>query len=301
MNDFLTIHDTSRDELEMVLDRAAAFRQDPFAATNALANRVVVELFAKPSTRTRLSIAAAVARLGGRVEVVSGADLQLGRGETIEDTARVISRYASAFVIRTHDHGEIERFADAATIPVINALSAIHHPLQALADIATIRDRFGPSPVDIAYVGDGNNVAHSLAEICAALGYRLRIATPFGRECADDIIKAAQHRATDTGGSILTTTDPVEAVSGADVVYADVWQSMGQEDVDTHAVFHDYQVNTVLMSHADSDAVFMHCLPAHRGEEVTDEVIDSTQSIVLDQAEFRMHTVQALLVSLIQQ
>jgi ornithine carbamoyltransferase len=250
-----------------------------------------------------LSFAAAVGHLGGTPEIVSSSELQLGRGETIEDTARVVSRYARAFVIRTFDQADVERCAAAASIPVINALTDMHHPCQALADLYTLRQHFGAlEGLHLAYLGDGNNVAHSLLEACALAGVDITIATPprFGPH--PDVVATAERLATTSGALVLTTHDPLRAVADADAVYTDVWVSMGDSDDEraTRAeALHPYQVNAAVMQEASPHAVFMHCLPAHRGDEVAADVIDGTQSVVLEEAENRMHTAQALLFALI--
>jgi ornithine carbamoyltransferase len=303
MKDLLRIADLSPDDLEHLLVLSENARRDPHLHSRLMADDTVVMYFSKPSTRTRLSFGSAIARLGATPQVVGPAELQLGRGETIEDTARVISRYARAFVIRTFDDDDVRRFAAAATIPVVNALTDLHHPCQALADLLTLRQRFGPLPgLRVAYIGDGNNVAHSLMEACALMGIDIAIATPPGYEPARGIVDAAQQLAAVSGSLVLPTHDPLVAVAGADAVYTDVWLSMGDnadERAARTAALQHYQVNDAVMREAAPGAVFMHCLPAHRGEEVTASVIDGPQSVVLDQAENRMHTAQALLLALV--
>lgn len=302
MKDLLRIADLSAADLDHLLHLSEQFKEDPRAHAETLAGSAVVMYFAKPSTRTRLSFGSAVAHLGGTPQVVGPSELQLGRGETIEDTARVISRYASAFVIRTFADEDVRRFAAAATIPVINALTDLHHPCQALADLLTLKQHFGHlDGLELAYVGDGNNVANSLLEACALAGVTITVATPPGYEPDGDVVAVAESLSARSGSSILLTHDPLRAVSGADAVYTDVWVSMGDSDderVARSAALHPYQVNAAVMAEASPNAVFMHCLPAHRGEEVAADVIDGPHSIVLDEAENRMHTAQALLFAL---
>ena len=262
-----------------------------------------ITYFAKPSTRTRLSFGSAISHLGGVPEIVGPTELQLGRGETIEDTARVVSRYARAFVIRTFDDDDVQRFASAATIPVINALTDLHHPCQALADLLTLQQHFGElHGLKLAYLGDGNNVAHSLMEACAIAGIDIAVATPVGYEPDARITDAATERAALSGAIVQVTHDPLVAAANANAVYTDVWLSMGDSE-DERAIrteaLRSYQVNEAVMAEAAADAVFMHCLPAHRGEEVSARVIDGPASVVLDEAENRMHTAQALLIALL--
>jgi ornithine carbamoyltransferase len=302
MKDLLRIADLTLHDLELLLDTAELTRVDPFANRQLLAGDTVVTYFAKPSTRTRLSFGSAIARLGGTPEVVGPAELQLGRGETIEDTAAVISRYARAFVIRTFADDDVRRFAGAATIPVVNALTDGHHPCQALADLLTIRRHFGQlDGLRIAYLGDGNNVAHSLMEGAALAGADIVVATPAGYEPSPEVLATARRLAERSGSEVGTTHDAMQAAAGADVVYTDVWLSMGDSD-ETRAervrALSPFRVDARVMAEASRGAVFMHCLPAHRGEEVAAEVIDGHQSVVFDQAENRMHTAQALLVAL---
>ena len=268
-----------------------------------LARRTVALVFEKPSTRTRVSLAAAVTRLGGEPLVLSAGDLQLGRGETIEDTARVLSRYCSAITVRTFAQEGLERLAGSATVPVVNALSDEHHPLQALADLLTIRERFGAlRQVRVAFVGDGRtNVCHSLLEAGALAGMRISVAAPAGYEPDAEILRGARDVASRYGGSVSVTDDPREAVRLAQVVATDVHVSMGEEAERRSRLeaLSSSRVTAGLMAAADEEAIFLHCLPAHRGEEVDAEVIDGPQSVVFDQAENRMHTAQALLYALV--
>jgi ornithine carbamoyltransferase len=302
LKDLLRIADLSAEDLEHLLDLSQRIHDHPHRHAGLFEGDTVVTYFAKPSTRTRLSFGSAISHLGGVPEVVGPAELQLGRGETIEDTARVISRYARAFVIRTYADDDVRRFAAAATIPVINALTDLHHPCQALADLLTLRQHFGRLPgLRVAYLGDGNNVAHSLIEACALAGIDVVVATPPGYEPDPRIVRAAEELAARSGSLVLTTHDPLVAAAGADALYTDVWLSMGDSDDERAtraAALRPYQVSAAVMAEASPRAVFLHCLPAHRGEEVSRDVIDGPQSVVLDEAENRMHTAQALLVAL---
>jgi ornithine carbamoyltransferase len=303
MKDLLRISDLSPSDLRLLLERSEAVRRDPHADGALLDGETVITYFAKPSTRTRLSFGSAISRLGGVPEVVGPNELQLGRGETIEDTAAVISRYARAFVVRTFSDDDVRRFAAAASIPVINALTDLHHPCQALADLLTLRQHVGELHGQrLAYLGDGNNVAHSLLEVCALAGVDIAVATPPGFEPDPGVVAVAERLALRSGSIVWTTHDPLMAVAGATAIYTDVWLSMGDSD-DERTARHDallpYQVNAAVMAEADPSAVFMHCLPAHRGEEVTASVIDGPASVVIDEAENRMHTAQALLAALL--
>jgi ornithine carbamoyltransferase len=303
MKDLLRISDLTADDLRHLLRRSEAARKDPHAEAGLLEGDTVITYFAKPSTRTRLSFGSAISHLGGVPEVVGPNELQLGRGETIEDTARVVSRYARAFVIRTFADDDVRRFAAAATVPVINALTDLHHPCQALADLLTLQQHFGTLEGQrLAYLGDGNNVAHSLLEACALAGIDIAVATPPGFEPDAGVIDVAERLAADSGSIVRTTHDPLVAAAGATAVYTDVWLSMGDPDDEREArrtALQPYQVNQAVMAEADPAAVFMHCLPAHRGEEVAGAVIDGPASVILDEAENRMHTAQALLAALV--
>ena len=299
--DFISIDDLNGDELTKLLDRSASMKAHR-VPSKALAGKVVAMVFEKPSTRTRISFEAGIAELGAHPLPLSSAELQLGRGETIEDTGRVLSRYVHGVVVRTFEQERLERLADAASIPVINALSDLEHPCQALADLLTIREIKGKlKGVRLTYVGDGNNVAHSLLLAGALAGMEVAVATPPGYEPIPQIAKRAAEIAETTGGGVEVTTDAVAAVTGTDVVYTDVWASMGQEAEaeERRLIFAPYQVNSVLLARAADGAIVLHCLPAHRGEEITDEVIDGPHSFVWDQAENRLHTQKALMEWLI--
>jgi ornithine carbamoyltransferase len=299
----LRTSDLTPADLERLLALAAAFKTAPYRARERLRNETVVLYFNKPSTRTRISFETAVARLGGTPIGVGPADLQLGRGETIEDTAGVLSRYARAFVIRTFAHADVERFAATSAIPVVNALTDAHHPCQSLADLLTLREKKGElAGRKLAYVGAGNNVTHSLLEAAALAGLRISVATP--AEYAPDaaIVSRARELARATGAVIEVGVDPLAAVRDADAVYTDAWLSMGDPDSERAqrlARLGPYQADARLMACARPDAIFMHCLPDHRGEEVTAEVVDGPRSVVFDQAENRLHTAVAVLSALL--
>jgi len=298
---FLRVSDVDASELELLLELAEDMKEEPRSYCETLRAETVAMFFEKPSTRTRSSFAAAAYRLGAMPLVLRPDELQLGRGEPIADTARVLSSYASAIVIRTFEQSELEEVALNAGVPVINALSDAHHPCQALADLLTVRENFGSlRGRRLAFVGDGNNVAHSLIEAGVLSGMQIAIATPPGYEPDAEIVADARGRASD-GGTIELLHDPVEAVVDADVVYTDVWVSMG-EDEERRERLHDlapYQVTAELMRRAKVDAIFLHCLPAHRGEEVTADVIDGPRSLVWQQAANRLPTEQALLYALV--
>jgi len=297
----LRVADLDALELRQLLALAARMKATPWAWHDALPGRTLVALFEKPSTRTRVSLAGAANRLGMLPLTLSPSELQLGRGETIEDTARVLSRLGDVIAARTFAHETLEQIAAAATVPVVNLLSDDHHPCQALADLLTIQERFGElAGVAVAYVGDGNNVAHSLMEACALAGMQLTVATPDGLAPSLDVLARAERIAAARGGAIRLTDDPAGAVAGAQVVYTDVWVSMGEDHEAElrRTALAGYQVDTALMERAAPGAIFMHCLPAHRGQEVTAAVIDGPASAVWDQAENRLPTEQALLYAL---
>lgn len=293
--DFLTVGDLSRDELQGVLARARALKSGADASRCPLLGKSIGLFFEKPSTRTRVSFEVGIYQLGGNSLYLNPKEIQLGRGETIADTARVLSRYLNGVVLRTNTHALIKEFAGHATVPVINGLSDLHHPCQALADLMTILERKGTlSGVRVAYIGDGNNVANSLIEAAALTGIDLMLSCPEGCDPHPEVLEAARRTAS---GEILVLRNPKEAAGRADVVYTDVWVSMGQEaeGTDKRAKLAPYQVNRALLSCAAPDVTVLHCLPAHRGEEITDEVMDGPWSAVFDQAENRLHTEKALL------
>ena len=294
--DCLTLAEFSPDEARLVLDEAVRIKtlQKSRIPYRPLRGRTLAMVFQKPSNRTRVSFEVGMYQLGGYALHLSPEEIQMGKRETPGDTGRVLARYIDAIMVRTFDHEELEELASAADVPVVNGLSDTHHPCQALADLLTVREAFGTvEDANITYIGDGNNVAHSLAIACALTGANLTIAHPEGHGPE----KEALNLAGKLGVAPTVTQDPQEAASGAQVVYTDVWASMGQEAEaeERKKKFLPYQVNEELMSLADEDAIFLHCLPAHRDEEVTAGVIDGPQSRVFDQAENRLHAQKALL------
>ncbi|HXM79485.1 MAG TPA: ornithine carbamoyltransferase [Thermoanaerobaculia bacterium] len=300
--DYVNENDWSPAAIEVLLDLAARLKEGPAAYRSALAGKSLAMIFEKSSTRTRVSFEAGMFQLGGLGMFLSARDLQLGRGEPVSDTARVLSRYADGIMARTYAHATVEDLARNASVPVINGLSDLLHPCQALADYLTIRERFGGTRgFPLCYVGDGNNVAHSLLLTGAKLGARVAVVTPPGFEPAERIVEAARKTAAETGARILVTHTLEEGLSGARAVYTDVWASMGQEAeaAERARKFESYRVTAKVFSMAAPGAIFLHCLPAHRGEEVDAAVIDSPASAVFDQAENRLHAQKALLVELL--
>ena len=305
MKDLLRTADLSQADVELLLATAADFAKDPLKASTALSNRTVAIYMTKPSTRTRLASETAVAHLGGTPIFIRGDDLQLGRGETISDTAKIISQFASALIVRTYKQSDVDELGRASTIPVINALTDDDHPTQLLADWLTIRETFG---TDIAgrkfsYFGDGNNMSHAWLIMGAIMGAHVVAATPQGAWAPDaDIVKAAREIARGTGATIEVVHDPRAAAEGASVLYTDVWMSMGDpesERAEKMRVLAPFSVTQELVNLATPDGIFMHCLPAHRGEEVTAEVIDGPRSVIWREALHRRTTIQALLFHLI--
>lgn len=300
--DFLSIDDLAPEELWQLLNDADEVKRSPEAWRSKLDGKQVALIFEKPSTRTRVSFEAAVTSMGGHAIVLRSDELQLGRGETIEDTGTVLARYVDAIVVRTFGQDRIERLAEAASVPVINALSDYEHPCQCLADLQTIREKKGDmGGLALAYLGDGNNVAHSLMFGGMKLGMDVRIACPEGYEPFPSVIDRSREIAGETRARLVVTGVVAEAVIGADVLYTDVWASMGQEnETESRAeIMKRYQLNHDAVAMAADDAVVMHCLPAHRGEEITADVIDGPRSIVWDQAENRLHAQKALLARLL--
>jgi len=296
----LTVGDLAKEDVLELIDSGLRLkrRHDVGIFNAPLRNKVIALLFEKPSTRTRVSFEAGIDQLGASSLYLAPDQLQLKRGEPIKDTARVLARYVDAVVVRTFGHDTLEEFARYSTVPIVNGLSDLYHPCQVLSDLLTIKERgIDLDELVIAYVGDGNNVCHSWLLASALLGFELRVATPEGFRPRSEIFEQAASK----NPKITWTSDPREAVSGVGVVYTDVWASMGQEDeADARrGVFEPYQVNDELLKFAPKDALVMHCLPAHRGEEITDDVIEGPQSIVFDEAENRMHLQKALLVYLL--
>ena len=293
--DFLAITDFSRDEIQRLFDLATKMKSRAYRET-PLSGKTLAMIFAKSSTRTRVSFEVGAYQLGGQALFLSSKDIQIGRGEPIPDTARVLSRYVDGIMIRTYDHGEVEELAQHATIPVINGLTDLTHPCQVLADVFTIKEHLGGwEGKRVAWIGDGNNMANAWLEAAAVLGFELRLACPEGFEPNRARFEAAKKKA-----DITVTEVPEEAVEGAHVVNTDVWASMGQEgEAEARRnAFKGYTVDADLMKLAAPKAIFLHCLPAHRGEEVTAEVIDGPQSRVWDEAENRLHVQKALLATL---
>jgi len=302
--DFLSILDLSAAELRGLVAAAIRLKREHRAGRRprTLEGRTLGLLFHKPSTRTRLSFQAGMAQLGGSSVAINPAEIQLQRGETLEDTARVVSRFLDAIVIRTYAQAEVEAWARAATIPVINGLTDWSHPCQILADLMTIRETGRDlARVRVAYIGDGNNVANSWLFAAGLLGFELVVATPKGYEPDSDVVAGARRIFRGRGAAPRLVRDPVEAARGADVLYTDVWTSMGQEAEAKRRLraFRGFQIDARLLSLAKRDAHLMHCLPAHRGEEVAAAVLDGPRSIVLDQAENRLHAQKALLIRLL--
>ena len=299
---FLTLDSLGREGVREILDLSHRFKREPGQHRGALAGGRVGMIIDKPSTRTRVSLEDAAWALGMLPIVLRPDELQLGHGETVADTARVLSRYLSALTIRTFAHARVEELAANSSIPIVNALTDDHHPCQALADAMTLEESLGDlRGRRVAFVGDGNNVAHSLIQAAGYLGFTLAIATPESYRPDAAIVTAGRVHGEETGGRIELVTDPRDAVLAADAVYTDVWASMGKEAEreERRQVFAGYTVDAAMMASAGPGAIFLHCLPAHRGDEVTDAVMDGPQSRVWDQAENRIYTEQAILYALI--
>lgn len=302
--DFISLNDFTWEEIDQFLKTALMIKLrlkagEPF---QPLTGKTLGMVFTKPSTRTRIAFEVAMYQLGGHALFLSSQELQLRRGETIEDTGRVLSRYLDGIMIRTFAHQDVLDLAAAASIPVINGLTDLLHPTQVLADLLTIYEKKGHLiGLKMAYLGDGNNMTHSLLYGAAKTGIHFTAATPKGYEPDSGIVARAKEEASKWGAQIRVTEDPYEAVKDADIIYTDVWASMGQEEEHAKRLkeMQPYQINAELMAKAPGHALFMHCLPAHRGEEVTDEVIDGPQSIVFDQAENRLHAHKAILTLLL--
>lgn len=294
---FLSITDMTADDIHSLIKAAVESKKQPWR--NLLTRKTLAILFEKPSIRTRVSFELAMRQLGGETIYLSQAEVGLGVREPVKDIARVLGRYVDIIAVRTFAHRIAEELADYAGIPVINALTDYEHPCQTLADLITIYEKKGTlKHLTLAYIGDGNNVANSLILAAALLGMEFHIASPEGYSIQKDVLDKANRLAAGTGAKFLLTTSPDEAVKGADIVYTDVWASMGQEAEAEHRkkIFAGYRVDSRLMSLAAGDAIFMHDLPAHRGDEVTDEVMESRQSVIFDQAENRLHAQRELIV-----
>lgn len=299
--DLLSIHELTSEEVKQILNLAKELKVKQKAGIehHLLKGKTLGMIFQKSSTRTRVSFEVGMYQLGGSALFLSGNDLQIGRGEPIKDTARVMSRYLDGIMIRTFNHDDVEEFAKYADIPVINGLTDLLHPCQVLTDLLTIQEYKGQNlkGLKLAYVGDGNNMVHSLMYGCAKVGMHFAVATPKGYEPNPEVTAKAIEDAKVTGGSILVTNDRIEAVKDADIVYTDVWASMGQEaEHDARVkIFQDYQINTELMQHAKADAMVMHCLPAHRGEEISEEILEKYADEIFDEAENRLHVQKAIM------
>ncbi len=301
---YTRVSDWSREELLLALDLADELKQERIRRKElrVLPGRTIGMIFHKPSTRTRVGFEVGIAELGGMALYLPAADLQLARGESYRDTALVLSRFVSALLIRTFDQAEVDTFAEHASIPVINGLTDLAHPLQALADAMTIRERLGGlEGVRLSYFGDGNNVCHSLMRLAARFGMHFTAACPVGYEPSDVVVEAARVDAGASGGSVTLTTDPLEGAEAADVLYTDVWTSMGQEDERDRRLLdlERFKLDGELLSLASREVVAMHCLPAHVGEEISEEVLYGPRSLVWDQAENRLHTQKALMALVI--
>jgi ornithine carbamoyltransferase len=300
MKQLLSMADLSRDEILEILEKAEDLKEKRMAGKvmDLLKNRSLGMIFEKASTRTRVSFEVAMADLGGHALYLNNRDMQIGRGETIADTARVLSGYLAAITARVNSHDTVEELAKYATVPVINALSDKEHPCQILADLLTIREyKSSFEGLRLAWVGDGNNVCNSMILGCALMGMKIAVACPPGYDPDEAVVKQAR----EMGGSVQLTRDPLEAATDADILYTDVWVSMGDEEEREQRLsdLKDYQINSRLVEVAKNDVIVMHCLPAHRGEEISAEVMDSPQSVVFDEAENRLHAQKALLLMLL--
>ncbi|MDO8588037.1 MAG: ornithine carbamoyltransferase [Armatimonadota bacterium] len=304
--DLLSIADLNAEEIDLVFSTAALLKQgvkEKRSQSSLLEDKTLAMIFEKPSLRTRVTFEVAMTQLGGHAIYLQPSDISLGVRESIADAARNLERWVDVIMARVFSHNTVAELAEHARIPVINALSDLEHPCQALADVYTIREHKGElKGLKLAYVGDGNNCCNSLLLLAAKVGTSMSVGCPKGFEPNPDIVAAAKKLVEETGAVIEITDDPAAAVKDADAVYTDVWASMGQESekAEREKIFPPYQVNDELLKHAKEDAIFLHCLPAHRGEEVTDEVMDGPHSVVFDEAENRLHVQKALLVLLVE-
>jgi ornithine carbamoyltransferase len=301
---FLSLKDFTKEELEQILFQGEKVKIEHYSGKDeqSLKGKSIAVIFEKPSTRTRVSFAVAINELGAFPLILETTNMQIKRGETIADTARTLGRYVHGVVARVYSQKTLEELRDYSGIPIINALSDYSHPCQIMGDLLTIKEKKGKlEGIQVAYLGDGNNVANSLLFGCSIFGMHVRVGSPKGYEPIKEVVELSKKFAKNSKGSILITNDPKEAVKDADVVYTDVWASMGQESEHDKRVklMLPYQINDELLKHADKDNIVMHCLPAHRGEEITDSVIDGSNSIVFDQAENRLHVQKAILSLLI--
>ncbi len=303
MKDFISLHDLTKEEISALLELALKLKDENKKGIehHLLKGKTLGMIFTKSSTRTRVSFEVGMTQLGGYPLFLSSNDIQLGRGETIYDTAKVLERYLDGIMIRTFAHSDVLELAEHADIPVINALTDLLHPCQVLADLQTIYEHKGTlEGLKFAYIGDGNNMAHSIMYGCGKMGINCAIATPEGYAPADEVSENAKDDFKKSGARLLITNDPKEAISNADIVYTDTWVSMGQESekAERIKIFMPYQVNKDLFYMAKSDALFMHCLPAYRGYEVTEDVIDGKNSVIFDEAENRLHAQKAIMATL---
>ena len=304
LEDFISIHNLTLYEFSQLLDLTQEMKDHPRRFHDKLKRKILAMIFQKPSLRTRMTFEVGMLQLGGEAVYLGPSEIQLGTRESIPDIGKNLERWVDGIMIRTFDHQDVIDLAEASGVPVINGLTDFLHPCQAMADFFTLKEKIGDlAHMRLAYVGDGSNVCHSLLFAAAKTGAEMAVASPAGYEPNSDIVKQAVQDGQETEFRVTITSDPVEAVHEADAVYTDVWTSMGQESEKKKRaeIFPPYQVNAELMANAKKTALFMHCLPAHRGEEVTDEVIDSVQSVVFDQAENRLHVQKAIMLLLIEQ
>ena len=304
MKDFLTLWDYSKEEIYCFLDEAVKLKQmqEQGEPHLYLKDKILAMIFEKASTRTRVSFEVGIMQLGGKSLFLNSKDIQLGRGETIADTARVLSRYVDGIMIRTFAHAKVEELAYWASVPVINGLTDDHHPCQVIADLFTIKEYKGElKNLKLCFIGDGNNVANSLLEGAVKVEMDICVATPKGYEPKGEVVEVVKKLACQQGTKVIITNDPLAAVKDADIVYTDVWTNMGQESENSkrQVCFKDYQINQELCSYADKDHIVLHCLPAHRGEEVTADILDGPHSVIFDQAENRLHVQKAIMKALI--
>ena len=302
LDNFISIHDLTLYQFSKILDISREIKDNPHRFRNKLKGKILAMIFQKPSLRTRMTFEVGMLQLGGEAVYLSPSDIQIGTRETVYDMGKNLERWVDAIMIRTFAHQNVIDLAQACHLPVINALTDLLHPCQAMADFFTLKEKRGDlANFKLAYVGDGNNVCHSLLSAAAKAGSKMSVATPPGYEPDPEIRKQAEEDGKETGASFSFTNDPSEAVENADAIYTDTWASMGQEQEKEKRgeIFAPFQVNKSLMAKAKKGVFFMHCLPAHRGEEVTDDVIDSSQSLVYDQAENRLHVQKVIMLSLL--
>lgn len=304
LEDFLSIHDLTPYQFSQIMDLTREIKEKPHRFKNRLKDKILAMIFEKPSLRTRITFEVGMLQLGGEAIYLAPSDIQMGTRETPYDVGKNLERWVDAIMIRTFSHQIAVDLAQACNIPVINALTDLLHPCQAMADFFTLKEKLGDlANIKLTYIGDGNNVCHSLLFAAAKTGSKMAVASPSGFEPNQDILDQSQQDGQKTGFQVIVTSDPSEAAKEADVIYTDVWASMGQEsEKEKRAkIFAAYQVNDQMLKQAKKSALFMHCLPAHRGEEVTDEILDSPQSVVHDQAENRLHIQKAIMVLLLEQ